>query len=90
MGPAALLYTAATAEVITGGRVVTAVTLTAGAAAAATAVVRTGGGSGTVLLALAAPQGETAHVVFPCGAAFNSGVHVTLTGADATCTVACS
>ena len=88
MGPAALIHADATGVLASNGRTVTAVTLAGGAAAAATAVLRTGGGSGAVLLTIAAPQGDTAHVVFPASASFHNGIHVTLTGAGAAVAVA--
>lgn len=81
-----ILRSTATGDVTTDDAYLKAVVLTP-AAAASTVTVRAGGASGTVILTLSAVASGASTVVaglnVPCGA----GIHVTLTGASAECSV---
>lgn len=85
-GPANIGYATATGDITTQMSFVRSVVLTAGSGATGTVVVKAGGSSGTTLLALSAVQATSISADL-CGAAFEGGVHVTLSGAGASVSV---
>lgn len=86
MRAANILRRTTTGDVTTASAYLKAVTLTP-AAAASTVTVRAGGSSGTVILTLSAAANGASAVTPALNVLCADGIHVTLAGASAECSV---